>query len=89
MTLRYAPTFAGCFFPSGAEVSLSHHKIFCAEAEFGFVMAEDLAPRDEPYSSEEVWAAVGAYEPCVELCGARFTTATAKASPYRRRADVG
>jgi 2-keto-4-pentenoate hydratase len=84
----YSPIFSGCFLPSGAEVSLSHHKIFCAEAEYGFVMGRTLQPRDEPYNQEEVWRAVRSFEPCIELCGARFTTAVAKASPYHLLADA-
>ena len=84
----YSPIFSGCFLPSGAEVSLSHHKVFCAEAEYGFVMQHDLTPRDEVYTEEEVWQAVYSFEPCIELCGARFTTAVAKASPYHLLADA-
>jgi len=84
----YSPIFAGCLFPSGTTLSLSHHKVFCAEAEFGFVMGSPLPPREECYTQEEVWAAVRSYEPCIELCGARFTTATAKASPYHLLADA-
>jgi 2-keto-4-pentenoate hydratase len=88
LSAMYSPIFAGCFMPSGAEVSLSHHKVFCAEAEYGFTMGAELQPRDERYSESEVWAAVRSYEPCIELCGARFTTATAKASPYHLLADA-
>ena len=85
----YAPIFSGCFFPSGSEVSLSHHKVFCAEAEYGFTIGpKPLEPTAIPYTREEVWAAVASYEPCIELCGSRFTTATAKASPYHLLADA-
>lgn len=44
----YSPIFAGCLFPSGTTLSLSHHKVFCAEAEFGFVMGSPLPPREVP-----------------------------------------
>jgi len=84
----YAPIFAGCFFPSGSEVSLSHHKVFCAEAEYGFTLGRPLTPRTELYSESEVWAAVHSYEPCIELCGARSSMTIAKTSPYHLLADA-
>ena len=85
----YSPIFAGCFFPSGAEVSLSHHKVFAAEAEYGFTMRHALLPRDEAYSQDEVWAAVHSVEPVIEMVGARLSTFQgAKVSPYHLLADA-
>ena len=85
----YAPIFAGCFFPSGTEVSLSHHKVFAAEAEYGFTMRHALLPRDEAYSQDEVWAAVHSVEPVIEMVGARLSTFQgAKVSPYHLLADA-
>ena len=75
--------------PVGQRGRLSHHKVFCAEAEYGFTIGpKPLEPTAIPYTREEVWAAVASYEPCIELCGSRFTTATAKASPYHLLADA-
>ena len=51
----------------------SRHKVFSAEAEFGLTLAHRLGPRDTPYTSAEVWAAVGKIELCIELCGVRQT----------------
>ena len=85
----YSPIFAGCFFPSGAEISLSHHKVFAAEAEYGFVMRHTLLPRDEAYTAEEVWAAVHWVEPVIEIIGARLASFSgANTSPYHLLADA-
>ena len=85
----YSPIFAGCFFPSGAEISLSHHKVFAAEAEYGFVMRHTLLPRDEAYTAEEVWAAVHWVEPAIEIIGARLASFSgANTSPYHLLADA-
>jgi len=43
-----------------------------AELEFAFRMARDLAPRDEPYSQNEVVAAVENLHPAIELPDSRF-----------------
>jgi 2-keto-4-pentenoate hydratase len=43
-----------------------------SEAEFAFVMKTDLPPRDAPYSEEEVWGAVAAVAPAIELASARL-----------------
>ena len=84
----YSPIF-GCFFPSGAEISLSHHKVFAAEAEYGFVMRHTLLPRDEAYTAEEVWAAVHWVEPVIEIIGARLASfSRANTSPYHLLADA-
>ena len=80
----YAPLFADCFISAGSTISLSQHKAFSAEAEYGFTMARALLPRATPYAEEEVWAAVGSYEPCIELCGMRG----AMASPLHLLADA-
>src|SRR5271167_4579347 len=43
-----------------------------AELEFAFRMARDLAPRDEPYSQDEVAAAVESLHPAIEIPDSRF-----------------
>ena len=42
------------------------------EPEYGFIMKDSLPPRATPYAVEEVWAAVEAMVPCIELVGSRF-----------------
>ena len=68
----YSPVFRGGFRPSGATVSLARHKLFCAEAEYGFKLARALEPGEAAFSEADVWAAVGSIELCVELCGTRL-----------------
>jgi 2-keto-4-pentenoate hydratase len=67
----YGPLFRSGFVRSGDGVSLSRHKVFSSEAEFGFVLGTALAPRAEQYSLDEVRAAIGSVELVIELCGAR------------------
>ncbi len=43
-----------------------------AELEFAFRMGEDLAPRQAPYSQDEVLAAVESLHPAIELPDSRF-----------------
>src|SRR6187401_1184655 len=43
-----------------------------AELEFAFRMGQDLAPRQAPYSQEEVLAAVTSLHPAIELPDSRF-----------------
>ena len=74
----FGPLFGVGMIRSGASVSLSAHKIFCAEAEFGFVFDKKLEARATAYSEEEVWGAVRSVELCVELCGARQHASASK-----------
>ena len=67
----WAPLFNSGLVTNGDSVSLREHKVFSAEAEFGFVLARRLEPRADTYTSEEVWSAVAHVELCVELCGVR------------------
>jgi 2-keto-4-pentenoate hydratase len=43
------------------------------EAEYAFRMGSDLAPRDKPYSREEVAAAVESVHPAIEVVDTRYT----------------
>jgi len=59
--------------PRMAQVSLSAHRAFCAEAEFCLILRRPLPPlqRGQRYTEEQVWEAVDRVELCIELCGAR------------------
>ena len=57
---------------SGARVSLANNIMNVAEAEFAFRMARDLPPRKEPYSIEDVVAAVGSMHPAIEIPDSRY-----------------
>lgn len=43
------------------------------EAEYAFLMSEDLPPRERPYSREEIAAAVASVHPAIEVVDTRFT----------------
>lgn len=70
----YAPIFRNHLLAQGTAVSLSQHRIFCCEAEFGLVLGNRITPRKTPYTEAETWAHVDHVELCIELCGTRQTT---------------
>jgi len=51
---------------------LGNNLMRVAELEFAFRMAQDLAPRDEPFSQDEVLARVARLHPAIELPDSRF-----------------
>lgn len=57
---------------AGAVVSLRNNGMRVVEPEFAFRMARDLAPRDEPYTTSEVLAAVETLHLALELPDSRF-----------------
>jgi 2-keto-4-pentenoate hydratase len=57
---------------SGARVSLDGNLMRVAEAEFAFRMANALPPRGEPYTVDEVVAAIGSIHPALEMPDSRF-----------------
>lgn len=57
----------------------NHMKV--AEAEFAFRMASDLSPREQPYSVEEVRAAVATLHPAIEVPDSRFNDFTIVGAP--------
>lgn len=57
---------------SGARVSLGDNIMNVAEAEFAFRMARDLPARKEPYTMEEVLAAVASLHPAIEIPNSRY-----------------
>lgn len=65
----------------GATVSLAHSLMRCAEVEFAFRMGRDLPPRDRPWATDEVMAAVAALHPAIELPDSRYTDFTAVGAP--------
>jgi 2-keto-4-pentenoate hydratase len=54
------------------KVPLEGNIMRVAEAEFAFCMGGDLPPRDQPYSVDEVMAAVGALHPAIEIPDSRY-----------------
>lgn len=58
---------------------VNHMKV--AEAEFAFRMGRDLSPRDEPYSVDEVLAAVATLHAAIEIPDSRFDDFTIVGAP--------
>jgi len=58
---------------------VNHMKV--AEAEFAFRMGRDLPPRPQPYSEDEVLAAVDTLHPAIEVPDSRFDDFTIVGAP--------
>lgn len=58
--------------PEGAPISLDGNLMRVAEAEFAFRLARSLPKRPEPFSVEEVLAAVGSLHPAIEVPDSRY-----------------
>ena len=56
----------------GGEAALGTTLMRVAEVEFAFRMGRDLPPREKPYETEEVLAAVEALHPAIEIPDSRY-----------------
>lgn len=65
----------------GATVSLARNLMRVAELEIAFRFGADLVPRSEPYSVDEVMAAVATLHSAIELPDSRYTNFTAVGAP--------
>ena len=65
----------------GATVLLANNLFRVVELEIAFRFGADLAPRSEPYSVDEVMAAVAALHPAIELPDSRYGNYTAVGAP--------
>ena len=61
---------------SPGEVAFGTNRMAVAEAEFAFVMGDDLPARLEAYSIDEVMSAVSTLHPAIELPDSRFADFT-------------
>ena len=68
---------SGQVFESGAIVPSSGNRMRVAEPEFAFVMAQDLPPQAEPYTQQQVMAAVARLHPALEVPDSRMDPFTA------------
>ncbi len=68
-------------FETGAALPFGVNHMKVAEAEFAFRMGRDLAPRAQPYSVEEVLAAVATLHPAIEIPDSRFDDFTIVGAP--------
>lgn len=65
----------------GALVPLTGNQMMVVEAEFAFCMGRDLAPREEPYTREQVVAAIASLHPALEVPNSRFAPFEAAGAP--------
>jgi 2-keto-4-pentenoate hydratase len=62
--------------PSGSLLSLAGNRMAVAEPEFAFRMGHDIRPRSQPYSLDEVVAAIAHLHPSIEVPDSRFAEFT-------------
>ena len=67
---------AGRVHRAPCEVVFGANRMAVAEAEFAFAMGSDLPAREEPWSIEEVLAAVASLHPAIEIPDSRFADFT-------------
>ena len=68
-------------FSSGAELTFGVNHMKVAEAEFAFRMGRDLPPCAQPYTVDEVLAAVATLHPAIEVPDSRFDDFTIVGAP--------
>lgn len=68
-----APINGDTVFSGIERLSLGAFRAPLIEAEIAFILGSDLPPRDEPYSRDEVAAAIASVHPLCEICDTRFT----------------
>jgi 2-keto-4-pentenoate hydratase len=68
---------SGQVFDSGAAVPSQGNRMRVAEPEFAFAMGQDLPPQSEPYTQQQVMAAVAALHPAIEVPDSRLEPFTA------------
>ncbi len=68
-------------FDTGAELPFGVNRMRVVEAEFAFRMGVDLPPRPQPYSVDEVLAAVATLHPAIEVPDSRFDDFTIVGAP--------
>ena len=66
---------------SPARFAMGANRMRVAEAEFAFTLADDLPPRETPYTLTEVMGAVATLHPAIELPDSRFEDFTVAGSP--------
>ncbi len=67
---------SGFVHPMGSTLSLQGNRMRVVEPEFAFRMGTDLPPRKEPYTQQDVLAAVATLHPAFELPDSRYADFT-------------
>jgi 2-keto-4-pentenoate hydratase len=74
--ISIAPIYAAKVHVSGVTLDAAAMHQPALEIEFAFRMAQDLPDRAQPYSHDEVLAAIEGFCPCIEVLGSRFKDRT-------------
>jgi 2-keto-4-pentenoate hydratase len=74
--ISIAPIYADKVHGSGVVLDAAKLHNAALEIEFAFKLAEDLPARPQPYSYDEVVAALAGFCPCIEVLGSRFKDAS-------------
>ena len=77
----FAPMIAAWMGENGSLFEGANHRLRGVEAEIAFQMSHDLPPRAEPYSRDEVIAAIGTCHPAIELLESAFVDPMGVARP--------
>lgn len=75
------PLYQHFAIPDGGTLEFGPVRMKTVEGEFGFVMADDLPPRDTPYQRADVLAALGAFVPAIEIPDTRYLDHRAVGAP--------
>lgn len=79
---------AFCYEDAGSAAVHTAHDLH-VEAEFAYRLGRDLAPRSQPWTPDELRAAVDAFLPAMELVGSRYEGGLASSGRGRVTADGG
>jgi len=74
--ITIAPIYADKVHDTGVVLDAAKLHGAALEIEFAFKMAADLPARPQPYSYDEVLAAIEGFCPCIEVLGSRFKDRT-------------
>ena len=85
-TPNFAPLPSAWIAPSGA--LLTGHRFRGLESEIAFLLAADLPPRTQPYTPEEVYAAVASCHPVIEVIESALTDPTLPTVRLSKDADL-
>ena len=86
-TPLFAPMISEWIQQDGATFDEPRQRLRGLEAEIAFLIGQDLPPRAEPYSREEVTAAIASCHPAIEELESAFTV-PAEAARYSMIADL-
>lgn len=76
------PIFTDRVLPDGGTVPAGPNSMAVAEVEFAFRMGQDIAPRAEAFTSDEVLASVATLHPAIEVPDSRYDDFVTVGAPH-------